>query len=444
MSTPESSPSRSSRRSFLKKSLLAGGAALAPMILPARVLGKGGGVAPSNRITLGCIGIGPRGNHVLGAMLGEPDLQVLATCDIQAALRASVKRTIDEHHGNKDCATYRDFRELLARPDIDAVLITTGDRWHAVGSIYAARAGKDVYAEKPCGVGMGQAIALGNTIESTGRIFQVGTQRRNIANFQFAAFLALSGRLGRLHTMHASIVKPRINYTWLPGQPEPPRDEIDWDLWLGPCPWRPYHPDYVIKRAWRGYYDFDSGAQVMEWGVHTIDLCQWAAGMDHTAPVEHVPEGDVITARYANGLKLVMRPTGWLGQDGQERAFENWSKHGTCPVRYEGDAGWIETGDLGTFDVHPASLRNEWKAYTKARGTDAMQHTRDFLNCVKTRSLAAANHRVMRQTHVAGQAAAIAWTLGRKVTFDPKTESFPGDEEANRMRFRAAREPWIV
>jgi predicted dehydrogenase len=433
------------RRSFLKTSLVAGGAAVAPLIVPARVLGRGGAVAPSNRIVLGGIGIGPRGRQVLAAMMAEKDVQFVANCDVQAALRQSVKAMADEHYGDKGCATYRDLRELVARPDIDAVIVSTGDRWHALGSILAAKAGKDVYSEKPCGLTIGQCQSLADVIRGTGRVFPAGTQRRNVPNFPFAAHLARSGKLGRLRTLHASIYKLECNYDWLPAEPEPPKDVIDWDMWLGPAPWRPYNKAYVVDRRWRGYYDFDSGAKLLDWGAHTVDICQWANNADDTTPVEYEPDGGTVYARYGNGVKLVMRPTGWIGQPVQAAGAANFAvgSTGTCPVRFEGDEGWVETGDNGSIELHPASLRNEWRAFTM-RGTDPSQHTREFLDCVKSRGLPAANYKVMRHSHIACHAAAIAWQLGRKLTFDPAKEEFVRDEEANRMRSRAMREPWHV
>lgn len=439
---PVSLISPSGRRGFLRQVLAA---ATAPLVVPARVLGRGGGVAPSNRIALGGIGIGPRGKMVLSSMLPEKDVQFIATCDVQARMRDEIKRLVDEQRGNKDCAVHRDLRELLARSDIDAVLIATGDRWHALGSILAAKAGKDVYSEKPCGLTIGQCQALADTIERTGRVFQAGTQRRNVPNFQFAAHLARSGRLGRLHTLHASIYRLECNHAWLPAEPEPARDVIDWDLWLGPSPWRPYNGAYVVDRRWRGYYDFDSGAKLLDWGAHTVDICQLANGADGTAPVEYEPDGGTIHARYANGVKLVMRPSGWIGQPESAPGAGNFAtgSTGTCPVRIEGDEGWVETGDNGSIELHPASLRNEWRAFTM-RGTDPARHTREFLDCVKSRGLPAANHQVMRGSHLACHAAAIAWMLGRKVRFDPLKEEFLDDPAANRMRSRAMREPWHV
>ncbi|NLH16023.1 MAG: Gfo/Idh/MocA family oxidoreductase, partial [Phycisphaerae bacterium] len=173
-----------SRRGFLKCSLFAGGAAALPWLVPGKVLGAGG-IAPSERIVLGAIGIGPRGRHVLECMIAEKDVQFVAICDVQRSRRRAVKEMADARYGNRDCAMYRDMFELLARSDIDAVLIATGDHWHTLGSILAAKAGKDVYSEKPCGLTIGQCQALDDTIRRYGRVFQAGTQRRNVPNFQF-------------------------------------------------------------------------------------------------------------------------------------------------------------------------------------------------------------------------------------------------------------------
>jgi predicted dehydrogenase len=228
--------------------------------------------------------------------------------------------------------------------------------------------------------------------------------------------------------VHANTLNPQTTHDWLPAEPEPPKEECDWDLWLGPCPWRPFNQRYV-NGGWRGHFDFHGGG-ILEWGSHTVDLCQWANKADDTAPIEFEPQGNHVHAVYANGVKLIMRDTGWLGL-------------GTCSVRFEGDEGWIETGDSGHVAVYPESLRAEMPVFTMA-GTDPSTHIRDFLNCVKSRALPAANADVAAQSHIACHAAYIAWQLGRKLRFDPVKEEFIGDEEANRMRSRALREPWHI
>lgn len=416
------------RRHFVKNSaLLLSRAAAVPTIIPSSVLGKDGHTAPSEKIVLGAIGIGPRGRYVLGCMLEEKDVQFVGIADVQKSRRETVKAIADKKYGNTDCAMYSDMYEILDRPDIDAVLIATGDHWHALASIIAMKAGKDVYSEKPCGITIGDCQALADTVHRYGAVFQAGTQRRSIGNFQLAAHLAQSGKLGNIHTVHASIYKLRVQHDWLPAEPEPDKEIVDWDRWLGPAPWRPYNKLYVQGR-WRGYYDFDSGATLLDWGAHTLDLCQMAAGMDETMPVSYEPDGGTIYAKYANGIKLVLRPGGWRGL-------------GTCPVRYEGDEGWVETGDSGAIDIEPVALQKARKAFVQ-RGTDPAGHTRNFFDCVRSRALPAAHAGVMRHSHIACHAAAIAWQLGRKLEFDPATESFVNDTEANQMRTRAMRAPW--
>ncbi len=428
------------RRELLQRSLAAGAAAAVPWFVSSRALGLGAAVAASERIALGVIGIGPRATYDLGGILPQPDVQCVAICDVQASRREAGKKLVDERYGNKDCALYRDLRELLARPDIDAVLIGTGDRWHAPASILAVQAGKDVYSEKPCGLTIGLCQALDDAVQKTKRVFQAGTQRRSVANFQAAVDLAQSGKLGKIHTLFASIYTLSIETTWLPGEPTPPRDVVDWDLWLGPAPWRPYNHAYVEGR-WRGYWDFDSGARLLDWGAHTLDLCQWANAADETMPVEYEPAGETITARYANGVKLVLdclktpfgeRP-GWV------------QSLGTCPVRFVGDEGWVETGDSGGIEVHPASLKSELGAAARKResGLDVASHSRNFFDCVKSRKAPAANSAVMRRSHIACHAAALSWVLNRKLAFDPVKEEFVGDDEANGLRFRPARRPWV-
>ena len=418
------------RRDLLRRS--ATGAVLAaPWFVPAVALGRQARAASSERITLGVIGIGPRCTYDLKAMLKQPDVQCVAVCDVQASRREAGKKLVDEHYRTRDCATYRDFHELLARPDIDAVLIATGDRWHAPASILAARAGKDIYSEKPCGLTISSCQALDDTIRATKRVFQAGTQRRSVANFQAAVQLAHSGKLGKLHTLYASVYTPGVLTAWLPAEPTPPRDVVDWDLWLGPAPWRPYNSAYV-KGGWRGYWDFDSGARLLDWGAHTVDVCQWANKADDTMPVEYEPWATNITARYANGVKLVLE---FLKTPFGQRP--GWVQSlGTCPVRFVGDEGWVEVGDSGGIEVQPKSLQGELKQLTgkQETGLDVSAHARNFFDCIKSRSRPAANSQVMRHSHITCHAAALSWLLKRKLRLDPAKEEFIGDDEANGLR----------
>lgn len=418
------------RRNFLRTGLAVAGAIGVPYFIPGKCLGKDGTVAPSEQITLAGIGIRHRGGYVLNFMLEQPDVRFLAVADVRADCRESVSQKVDDLYKTKDCAKYRDFRKLLERKDIDTVLIATGDRWHTMASILAAKAGKDVYSEKPCCMTIGQCQALDKTMRQFGTVFQAGTQRRSVDNFRFAAELAKSGKLGKIHTVHASIYHLSNRYDWLPGEPEPDPEVVDWNMWLGPAPWRPYNSAYV-NGAWRGHDDFDSGAKLLDWGAHTVDLCQWAVTNDDTVPIEYEADGGTIYAKYENGIKLVMRPDGWLGL-------------GTCPIRIEGEDGWLETGDSGKTTVSPDSLRSELRSSNNLDGLSPRQHVRNFFDCVKTRAQPVCNASVVRRSHTACLAAALSWILKRKLRFDPVKEEFINDEKANRMRHHAMREPWGI
>ena len=416
---------------------MTGAAVALPYYIPARALGRDGAVAPSERIVLAGIGLGPRGQYDLSVMLPEKDVQFVAICDVQQERRERVKQMADTHYGNKDCFVYRDMFEILTRPDIDAVLIATGDHWHALAALHAAKAGKDIYCEKPCGMTVGEIQALADGVHRYGRVFQAGTQRRSIANFQYAVHLAQTGKLGRLHTLHASVYVPQKSYSWLPGEPEPGKEKCDWDRWLGPAPWRPYNRAYV-SGGWRGHHDFEAGGNFLDWGAHTLDLCQWANQSDHTAPLEFEATPTSIVGKYANGVKLVcdFLPTAFGNRDPQYH-----TSTGTCPVRFEGDEGWVETGDNAEilFSENLAKLKSSQIAGT---GLSPAGHGRNFFDCVKSRALPVCNQNIMRRSHIACFAAQLSWQLGRKITLDPQKEEFVGDEEANRMRTRAAREPW--
>jgi predicted dehydrogenase len=430
-----------SRREVFRQSAGVAAAVGVPWLVSGSALGFNGATAASERIVFGVIGIGPRMTYDLKGALPHTDIRCVAICDVQASRRDAAKKLVDEHYGNQDCVLYRDFQELLARRDIDAVMIGTGDRWHAPASILAAKAGKDVYSEKPCGLTIGLCQALDDTMRQTKRVFQAGTQRRSVKNFQAAIRLAQSGKLGKIHTLVASVYTPSIDTAWLPGEPTPPRDVVDWNLWLGPAPWRPYNQAYV-RGKWRGQWDFDSGARLLDWGAHTLDLCQWANRADDTMPIEFEPSENKITALYANGVRLVLD---CLKTPFQERP--GWVQSlGTCPVRFIGDEGWVEAGDSGGIEVSQASLKAEAESGSvkRERGLDVATHTRNFFDCVRTRGQTAANSQVMRHSHIACHAAALSWILNRKLKFDPAKEEFIGDDEANGLRTRPARTPWAV
>jgi len=429
------------RRRFLKTTLAAAGAAvMAPTIIPSSALGLDGAVAPSERIVVGGIGIGNRGTYDLGCFLEQKDVQFAAVCDIKQARRAAVKKMVDERYGNQNCGTYVDFRELLDRSDIDAVLIATGPNWHATAAFIAAKAGKDMYCEKPCTKNIAQSLALAEIMRRTGRVFQVGTQRRNLPHFAFACELARSGKLGKLKKVFAH---PRgmlsITSEWFPAEPEPAKEVVDWDMYLGPAAWRPFNPQLLDGFNFEkgggmvGGFKMTGGKKVigggvLEWGSHCVDLCQWAVG-DCPPPVEYNPPKDgQITARYENGVELIFRETDWIPL-------------GSCPVRFEGETGWVEAGDSGKMVLSSPELL-AGRSVEEIGGYPATFHVRDFLDCVKSRSLPKGNADAACNAHIVCHAANIALYLNRQVKYDLQKHEFIGDEQANRLRSEALREPW--
>jgi predicted dehydrogenase len=419
---------RWTRREFIKGgAAVTAGLVAAPAVITSAALGIEDRAPAGERIVMGVIGLGGRGQGVMKAFMAQPDVQVVAVCDVIGQRRKAGQYQVNREYGNQDCAAYIDFLELLARPDIDAVLIATGDNWHSGASIMAARAGKDIYCEKPMSVAITESRAVADTMRRLGRIYQCGTQRRSIGHFIFAANLARSGKLGRLKELHAEQSSGLQNCyeTILPTETEPPREEFDWNRWLGPAQWRPYNKEYPTRGFWSAHWDF-SGGSITEWGSHTVDLCQWANNTDDTGPVEFWREGERFIGRYANGAKLIIR-TGL--------------RFGSCPVRFEGDEGWVETGDSGEMEVQPKSLLEDRRFLG---GYPPDDHVRAFLDCVKTRqqpvSNADAAHRSISACHVAN----ICKRLGRPVKWDPAKEECIGDDEANRLRSRAYREPWYL
>jgi len=419
---------------------MAGGLLAVPTLIPATALGRNGAVPPSERIVMAGLGIGGRGSHDLNWMMSEKDVQFVAICDAKKSSRERVKMMIDNKYGGNSCQMYPDIRDFLAaRDDIDGLLIATGDRWHALAAAWAMRAGKDVYSEKPSCMTIEEGKMVVETAQRYGRVYQTGTQRLSEANFVFAIELARSGRLGKVHTTYAHIAPwdaAEMDHSWLPGEPEPPREEVDWDQWLGPCPWRPYNKRYV-SGGWRGHYDFHTSC-IGEWGAHTF--AQAMAGIDclDTAAVEYQyvnnPTGDGMVTVFPNGVKMIL-----------SRGNQYW--HGSCGMRFDGPEGWVAVADgYARPEVSKPSLLADYKKIVgdyMARTQRPMNHVRDFLNCMKSRRLTVANPVVMHRSMEVVHAANICMWLKRNMKFDPVKEEFIGDPDANRLRSRAMRQPWI-
>jgi predicted dehydrogenase len=419
------------RRGFLKTAASAGAAALAPMIIPSSVLGRNGAVPPSERIVMAGIGIGNRGTYDLGCFLEQKDAQFVAICDIKEARRLSGKKRIDGANGNEDCKMYRDFREVLDRNDIDAVLIATGPNWHCTAAVNAARAGKDMYCEKPCTKNIAQSLLLADTMRRTARVFQAGTQRRNLPHFAFACWLARTGKLGKLKRAYAHPAGMQaVTSGWMAPEKAPPIEQVDWNMYLGPAAWRPFNAKQLDG------FNFEKGGGlvgggVLEWGSHCVDLCQWGVGSDRSAPVEYNPPKDgQIVNRYENGVELIFREKDWIPL-------------GSCPVRFEGETGWVETGDSGKMVLSSPELL-AGRTIPEIGGYPATFHVRDFLDSVKSRSQPKGNADTACFAHIACHATNIALYLNRPIKYDLAKHEFVGDEQANRLRSEALREPWRI
>jgi len=401
-----------------------------------------GNYALNDQLVFGGIGIRSRGMSDLRMLLGDARVRFVGIADVRESARETVKSTVDNYYKNNDCKMYRDPSEILERKDIDALLIATSDRWHGPMAMWAAQSGKDMYIEKPGAMSINESYAVADNVRRYGVVYQSGAQRKNQFAFEFAVGLARSGKLGRLLAVHADTaiglgtVDAGGHGWWAAETPEPDPLVFNWDKWLGPCLWRPWNTAYP-DRGRGEFWDFHAG--LLEWASHTVAMAQWAADMEHTQPVEYEPEGGIfrgdglisrytINCRYANGIKLVLRNHSWGGL-------------GSCSNRFEGTEGWVETGDSGRIEVSP-NLKSLMPTRQGTRYDPTAAHIKEFIDCIRSRTPPRANADVTAATHVASHAAWICSQLNRKLTWDPAKRMFLNDEEANRMRGRAYREPW--
>ncbi len=441
-----------SRRRFLKATAVAA----MPWIVPSSVFGAN---APSNRIHVACIGTGNQGSGILKRFLENDDVQVVAVCDVNTASygyrdetqylgREPGRQMVDDHYGKKagagtykGCRTHIDFQEVLASDDVDAITVVVPDQWHAIMTIGAAATGKDIYCEKPLSLTIGQGRAMVEAVKKHNRILQTGSMERSNPMNRFVCKLVRDGKIGQVKRVLTNV---GYNNKVGPGpgwKPMPVPEGFDYERWLGPAPKVPYHQDRCLYR-FRFNYDY-SGGQVTNYGAHSNDLAQWGLGMDDSGPVEieyirakWLPEGSLFNTaleteflcRYANGVELVCR-----------------TSDKPVGVRFEGTEGMVET------TAYPWQARSEPESLIaseypggrfKEDATSA--HVRDFLDCVKNRQQPAApvevGHRSASVCHLGN----VAIRLGRNVKWDPTTEQFPGDDEANAMLLRPMRGPWTL
>ncbi len=429
-----------SRRGFIRQ---AGGvlatAAAFPAIVPASVLGRSGAIAPSERITMGFIGVGGQGGghlfggawtYVTGGYAGRKEVQVLAVCDVWRNKREGATARVNEHYreiyGNQfaPCQAYDDFRRVLERKDIDAVLIATPPHWHATMAAMAAQAGKDIYCEKPSAVTLGEAVAMRAVVQRYGRVFQAGTQQRSEygGKFRQACEFVRSGRIGKLKEIYAYRDGGGILWPKRFGAGRPVPDGLDWDLWLGPMPWLPYDGNPVAHRDEFGE---------LNWGQHHYDIVQWAADADETGPVEIFMEDKRSCYKYANGVVVYGKPypDEPVGADG-----------GACFV---GTTGRIAV-DRDSLVSDPPDLVREPLRPDEVHLYHSDSHSGNFLECVRTRQRTICPVEVAVRSISAVLLGGVAKQLNRTLKWDPKAEQFVGDEEANRLMTIAKRAPWNI
>jgi predicted dehydrogenase len=432
------------RRRFLKGSTVAAAGFLAPTILPASVFGAD---APSNRITFGFIGVGRMGMGDMREILGLKQAQVVAVCDVDANRVRSAQKTVEGHYsrqgssGNfKGCGTFGDYRELVAREDIDAVSIATPDHWHVLPAIAAAKAGKDIFLQKPLSLTIQEGRVLSDTVRRYKRIFQVGSQQRSDSRFRQACELVRNGRIGKLHTV-------KVAFGTDPGTgPEPPMpvpDGLDYDFWLGPTPWAAYtekrvHPKTGYGRpGWLRIAAYGAG-MITGWGAHHNDIAQWGMGTEYTGPVEIQAQAEYpkdglwdvhgdfsIEYTYANGVKVICTD----------------NKKNKQGVVFEGTEGWVYVR-RGFIDANPKSLLTSTIGPDEIHLYKSNKHKENLLECIKSRAETVAPVEIGHRSCTVCLLGEIAMRLGRKLKWNPDTEQFIGDEQANRMLWRPMRSPW--
>jgi predicted dehydrogenase len=384
---------------------------------------------------MGSIGVGGQGKPVMRSLMGRPDCRMLAVCDVDAKRLNQARDIVNAQYGNQDCATYGNFRELLAREDIDAVLIATPDQWHVLQAIEAARAGKDIYLEKPLGLSVQEDIALRRAIYKYERVFQFGTQQRSDRNFRFACELVRNGRIGKLQRIIAATPASRAVDSYRPS-PVPP--ELDYEMWVGPARWMPYTQGVLGSCGNWGHISNFSLGWVTTWGIHHVDIAQWGNSADTTGPVEVEGTGVFpkdglydcavawdMTLKYANGVTLNF-------VDNKKR------KQG---VLFEGSDGWIFV-ERGSIDAQPKSLLNEKIGADEIHLPASNDHSKNFIDCIRARTTPVSSIEAAVRSDTVCHLSDIAMRLGRKLTWDPQTERFTNDEQANRVLSRSMRSPW--
>ena len=426
--------SNPSRRTFLKRAA----ASLAiPYIISSSALGKDGQEAPSNRITIASIGVGGMGTGNMHSFLSKNEAQVLAVCDVDRSHLEDAAKIVNDRYGNNDCATYKDFREVIARDDIDAVSVAVPDQWHSIMAVTAARAGKDIYGEKPLAHSIAEGRAIVDAVERYGVIWQTGSWQRSVANFRTACELVRNGRIGEVKN-----VTVRLPYGYGTSSNTdvvPVPEGFDYDLWLGPAPWAPYCPGRChFNFRWISDY---AGGQLTDWAGHHVDIAHWGMNCDLSGPVliknakpewpsgtevlYDTPYGYHFECEYKEGFSMVVEDC----------------KINTTGVTFHGSEGWVFV-DRGRLDANPKSLLQSKIKPGEIHLYNSNDHHQNFLDCVKSRQKTITPAEVAHHSIMVAHLGMAAMKLGRDLQWDNEKEEFIGDAQANRLLSRSMRGPW--
>jgi len=428
------------RRRFLKKVTgITAGAIAFPYVVSSSALGNAGNVAASNRIVMGCIGVGSQGTGNMRGFLGKKQVQIVAVCDVDKRNRDRAKKRVDDRYGNSDCRTYLDFRDVIARDDIDALSLAMPDHWHSIPVIMAARAGKDMYGEKPLARTIREGRAMVDAVNRYGRIWQTGSWQRSVQNFHRGCELVRNGRIGKVHKVEVGLPTGGGGGNTVV---QAPPEGLDWNFWLGPAPWRPFmkYSRNAPHWDWRWILDY-SGGQLTDWAGHHIDIAHWGLGLDETGPVEiegmgvypkegiyDAPTEYKFTCKYADGLTMVV-------------ANDRQQPKGMGTVWY-GEKGWIYVARGDKLQAEPKSILDETIGPDEIRLYESRDHQQNFLDCVLTRKKTITPIEVAHRSISVGLLGEIAMLTERKLRWDPDKEVFLNDEQANRMLSRPMRSPW--
>jgi len=428
---------RITRRGFFKKTAVAASSALAlPTIIPQSALGKGGTVAPSNRVVMGAIGVGSMGQYDLRAFLEKPEVQVVAVCDVDRVHREQAKTLVDEKYRNKNCQGYLDFRELIGRGDLDAAQTTLPDHWHAIPAITAARAGLDIHGQKPFARSTKEGRAICDAVDRYDCVWQTGSQQRSDYKFYHAARLVRNGRIGKIQKIEVGLNGGK---RYRPAKALPVPEHLDWDFWLGPAPWRPYG-DFgrgSCHGHWRWISDYSAG-QLTDNGAHHIDIAHWGMGWDTTGPVEIEGKGTLpgdglyntlhsftFTCKYRSGHVMTV------------------GSHLAQGIKWYGEKGWIFV-NRGRLAAEPVEVLKEEIGPGEIHLHRSRDHKQDFLDSIKTRQQPVAPAEVGHRSISVALLGEIAILTGRKIRWNPDTEEIINDPGASALLGRSYREPWTL